>query len=98
MNKDITFNQRKQHYSEMADIEPKYTIDQAVEDKAVVRLLYEGRHAVQEVDHKPIDSWFERVSMGLTPEQKVDLKKKFSNADHLNMYWFSGNWTNTFYA
>ena len=25
-------------------IEPMYTIDQAVEDKMVVRLLYEGRH------------------------------------------------------
>jgi len=43
-------------------IEPMYTIDQAVEDKMVVRLLYEGRHVVQEVDQKQIDSWFERVS------------------------------------
>lgn len=65
-------------------IEPKYTIDQAVEDKAVVRLLYEGRHAVQEVDQTAIDSWFERISRDLSPEQKADLKKKFSNADHLN--------------
>ncbi len=65
-------------------IEPKYTIDQAVDDKAVVRLLYEGRHAVQEVDQQTIDSWFERISRGLTPEQKADLKRKFSNADHLN--------------
>ncbi len=65
-------------------IEPRYTIDQAVEDKAVVRLLYEGRHAVQEVDQKAIDSWFERISRDLTKEQKADLKRKFSNADHLN--------------
>ncbi len=65
-------------------IDPKYTIDQAVKDKAVVPLLYEGRHVVQEVDNKSIDSWFERVSQGLTREQKKDLKKKFSGADHLN--------------
>jgi len=65
-------------------IEPMYTIDQAVEDKMVVRLLYEGRHVVQEVDQKPIDDWFERVSEGLTKEQKADLKKKFSRADQIN--------------
>ncbi len=65
-------------------IEPRYTIDQAVEDKSVLRLLYEGRHAVQEVDQRTIDNWFDRVSQGLTAEQKVDLKKKFSRADQLN--------------
>ena len=65
-------------------IDPMYTIDQAVEDKMVVRLLYEGRHVVQEVDQKPIDDWFERVSEGLTKEQKADLKKKFSRADQIN--------------
>ena len=40
----------------------KYTIDQAVEDGAVVPLLYEGRHALQEVNQKPIDKWFDRVT------------------------------------
>jgi len=65
-------------------IEPMYTIGQAVEDKMVVRLLYEGRHVVQEVDQKQIDLWFERVSEGLSKEQKADLKRKFSRADHLN--------------
>ena len=62
----------------------KYTIDQAVEDEAVVPLLYEGRHAVQDVDQKSIDSWFERLSEGLSEAQKADLKKKFSTADQLN--------------
>lgn len=61
-----------------------YTIDQAVSDKAVVPLLYEGRHTVQEVQEKPIDSWFDRVTAGLTTDQRKDLKKKFSNAGQLN--------------
>jgi len=65
-------------------IDPMYTIEQAVEDKMVVRLLYEGRHVVQDVDQKSIDAWFERVSEGLTNEQKADLKKKFSRADQIN--------------
>jgi type I restriction enzyme R subunit len=61
-----------------------YTIRRAVEDKAVVPLLYEGRHVVQEVDEKAIDKWFEIVTKPLTPAQRADLKRKFSTADQLN--------------
>ena len=62
----------------------KYTIDQAVQDEAVVPLIYEGRHVVQEVDQKAVDNWFERVTRDLTDEQRKDLKKKFSSAKKLN--------------
>lgn len=62
----------------------KYTIDQAVKDGAVVPLLYEARHVVQDVNKKPLDAYFERISATLTPEQKADLKKKFAKADQLN--------------
>ncbi|MES2615644.1 MAG: HsdR family type I site-specific deoxyribonuclease [Bdellovibrionota bacterium] len=62
----------------------KYTIDQAVRDKAVVPLLYEGRLVLQDVNQKTIDIWFEKSSENLTPEQKSDLKKKFSTSNQLN--------------
>ncbi len=62
----------------------EYSIDKAVKDKAVVPLLYEGRLVFQDVNQKAIDTWFERISEKLTPEQKRDLKKKFSTADQLN--------------
>ena len=61
-----------------------YTIDQAVEDKAVVPLLYEGRHAEQYVDAQGIDNWFDRITAPLSKEQAADLKKKFSTTDQLN--------------
>jgi len=61
-----------------------YNIDQAVKDKAVVPLLYEGRYVEQEVYKKAIDAWWERVCKGLTPEQQADLKRKFARADQLN--------------
>ena len=61
-----------------------YTMDQAVEDGAVVPLLYEGREIPQNVDQRQIDQWFERVTDGLSEQQKRDLKNKFSTADHLN--------------
>lgn len=62
----------------------RYTIDQAVEDKAVVPLLYEGRHIGQEVDQRQIDQWFDRVTQDLNDDQRADLKRKFSSADHVN--------------
>jgi type I restriction enzyme R subunit len=61
-----------------------YTIDQAVADKAVVPLLYEGRYVQQRVDQVPIDEWFRRYTAGLTEEQRADLKRKYSTADQLN--------------
>lgn len=62
-----------------------YTVDQAVKDKAVVPLLYEGRYAVQKVNENPIDTYFTMISEPLTDYQKADLKKKFSRADQLNI-------------
>jgi len=65
-------------------IEPSYTISQAVKDKAVVPLLYEGRHVAQKVDAESIDSWFDKITKNLTKEQTADLKKKFATTDQLN--------------
>jgi len=65
-------------------IEPSYTIDQAVQDKAVVPLLYEGRLVLQQVDQKAIDKWFAVVTQPLSDAQRADLKKKFASADQLN--------------
>ena len=61
-----------------------YNIRRAVEDKAVVPILYEGRHVVQDVADKAIDKWFEVATKPLNPEQRTDLKRKFSTANQLN--------------
>ncbi|NJD91065.1 MAG: type I restriction endonuclease subunit R [Geobacter sp.] len=65
-------------------IEPHYSINQAVEDGAVVPLLYEGRMVEMEQNKAAIDLWFERHTQGLTREQKADLKRKFAKASMLN--------------
>src|SRR5919202_1005361 len=62
----------------------KYTMRQAVEDEAVVPLLYEGRMAEVGVDHTAIDQWFERVTRPLSLEQKRDLKRKFSRSEEIS--------------
>ena len=61
-----------------------YRITDAVKDKAVVPLLYEGRDVEQRVDRDEIDRWFERETRKLTPRQQADLKKKFATSKVLN--------------
>ncbi|MCG3208349.1 MAG: hypothetical protein FOGNACKC_01952 [Anaerolineae bacterium] len=61
-----------------------YSMRRAVEDGAVVPLLYEGRLVEQDVDQSAIDKWFERVTRELTPEQQLDLKRKFSRGEEVN--------------
>ncbi len=57
----------------------RYTINQAVEDKAVLPLLYEGRLVDQWVnDEKGLDRRFEQIARHLNEEQRLDLKKKWA--------------------
>ena len=79
------FTRDKSTAAKFGGIIDSYTVDQAVEDKAVVPLLYEGRHAIQKVNEGPIDTYFTMVSEPLSDYEKADLKKKFSRADQLNI-------------
>jgi type I restriction enzyme, R subunit len=65
-------------------IEPHYSMQQAVKDKQVVPLLYEGRHVDMTQNKDVIDLWFERHTQGLTDKQKADLKRKYARAEMLN--------------
>jgi type I restriction enzyme R subunit len=65
-------------------IEPHYSMQQAVKDKQVVPLLYEGRYVDMKQNKEAIDLWFERHTQGLTDKQKADLKRKYSRAEMLN--------------
>jgi len=58
-----------------------YTILQAVEDKAIVPIIYEGRHAVQDVNQHALDKGFDYVSEPMTEYQRTDLKKKYSRSN-----------------
>jgi type I restriction enzyme, R subunit len=58
-----------------------YTIREAVADGAIVPILYEGRHAVQDVNQKAIDKGFERIAAHLSEPEQADLKRKNSRAN-----------------
>ena len=55
-----------------------YTMQRAVEDKAVTPLLYEERIPDLEVNDRAIDAWFDRITDGLSEAQKADLKRKYA--------------------
>lgn len=60
-----------------------YTMQRAVEDKTVTPLLYEERIPDLDVNERAIDTWFERITEGLTDQQKTDLKRKFARKGQL---------------
>lgn len=69
----------KSSISKFGGLIHKYTIDQAVRDKAVLPLLYEGRLVDQWVnDENGLDRRFEMIARDLNDEQKLDLKKKWA--------------------
>ncbi|MFN8396275.1 MAG: HsdR family type I site-specific deoxyribonuclease [Bacteroidia bacterium] len=60
-----------------------YTVIQAVEDKAVVPILYEGRHAVQDVNQAALDRGFEMAMEGSTEFETAVMRKRFSEPERL---------------
>ncbi|MDX2286071.1 MAG: HsdR family type I site-specific deoxyribonuclease [Bacteroidia bacterium] len=64
--------------------EAVYTIRQAVADGAVLPLLYEGRHHLFQVQEKPLNRYFDKVSEPLSDYGKAALKRKFSTKAMLN--------------
>ena len=61
----------------------KYTIQDGVEDGAIVPLIYEGRFVDQKVDEENIDMWFKQTTKRLTDPQKEDLRQKWSSIRRL---------------
>ncbi|MDE5937010.1 MAG: DUF3387 domain-containing protein, partial [Ruminococcus sp.] len=59
-------------------------IRDAVADKAIVPLIYEGRFADQKVDEINIDLWFEKTTERINEHQREDLKRKWSSIKRLN--------------
>lgn len=55
-----------------------YKIDEAVADKAVVPLLYEGRHVDMKADEATLDRWFDHAVKGLSPDQVAELKRRMA--------------------
>lgn len=79
------FKKDKNTLTKFGTLIDHYTVDKAVEDKAVVPLMYEGRHAYQNVNEAPLDNFFGLISEPLNKYEQADLKKKLSRKDQLNV-------------
>lgn len=55
-----------------------YTMQRAVQDKAIAPLLYEERKPELDINDQAIDNWFTRITHELTAEAASDLKRKFA--------------------
>ena len=60
-----------------------YTSRDALDDQAIVPLLYEGRIVPQDVSQKLLDRMFERITKDLSEDQKANLKQKYNRNDQL---------------
>ena len=60
-----------------------YTVADAVADGAVVPLLFEGKAPLFNVNERPLDNYFNKISEPLNDYQRVDLKRKFSRQEAL---------------
>ncbi|MEH6809002.1 MAG: HsdR family type I site-specific deoxyribonuclease [Hyphomonas oceanitis] len=65
-----------------------YTMQRAVEDGTVTPLLYEERRPILDINETAIDNWFDRITGGLSDDQRHDLKQKYGKKGHL---YGSGN-------
>src|SRR5690606_25959544 len=54
-----------------------YTMRDAVTDGTVTPLLYEERRPILDVNERALDNWFDKITTGLSGQQKSHLKKKF---------------------
>lgn len=75
--------QEKNTLTKFGTLIHKYTIQDGVDDKAIVPLIYEGRFVEQHVDEANIDLWFEQTTKRLTEAQKNDLSRKWSSIRRL---------------
>ena len=61
-----------------------YVSRDALSDKAIVPLLYEGRIVQQNITKNLLDRMFERITKELSQDQKMDLKRKYNHSKQLN--------------
>jgi len=61
-----------------------YTVKNAVDDGAVVPLLYEGRHNHITINEKSLNNFFDKVSEPLSPYGKAALKRTFNTINEIN--------------
>ena len=68
----------KNTYTKFGPLIDSYTLQDAIDDKVTVPLVYEGRVVPQKVTSQQINEHLKHITVGLTEEARKDLEKKYS--------------------
>lgn len=68
----------KNTYKKFGPLIDKYTLQDAIDDKVTVPIVYEGRVVPQNVTSKQINNHLRHITIGLSEEARRDLEGKYS--------------------
>lgn len=68
----------KDTYKKFGPLIDKYTLQDAIDDKVTVPIVYEGRVVPQRVTSQQINTHLKHITVGLTKEAREDLEMKYS--------------------
>lgn len=68
----------KDTYEKFGPLIDKYTLQDAIDDKVTVPIVYEGRVISQKVTSQQIDIHLKHITIGLTEQARRDLEMKYS--------------------
>lgn len=68
----------KNTYEKFGPLIDKYTLQDAIDDKVTVPIVYEGRVIPQSVTSEQINNHLKYITIGLSDEARTDLEKKYS--------------------
>lgn len=68
----------KDTYEKFGPLIDKYTLQDAIDDKVTVPIVYEGRVIPQKVTSQQIDTHLKHITIGLTEQARRDLEMEYS--------------------
>ncbi len=68
----------KNTYAKFGPLIDKYSLQDAIDDKVTVPIVYEGRVIPQKVTSEQINAHLKYITVGLTEDERKDLEKKYS--------------------
>ena len=74
----VTIESAKNTYEKFGPLIDRYSLQDAIDDKVTVPIVYEGRVIPQQVTSKQINAHLKYITVGLTEDERKDLERKYS--------------------
>ncbi|WP_066684533.1 type I restriction endonuclease subunit R [Christensenella intestinihominis] len=73
-----TIESAKNTYAKFGPLIDRYSLQDAIDDKVTVPIVYEGRVIPQKVTSEQINAHLKYITVGLTEDERKDLEQKYS--------------------